>query len=41
MKHIPELKTHHLKYGVVNVSGGDIVIGSGEDIIFKFGVVKD
>ena len=28
-------------YGVVNVSGGDIVIGSGEDIIFKFGVVKD
>lgn len=30
-----------LKYGVVNVSGGDIVIGSGEDIIFKFGVVKD
>ena len=31
----------NLKYGVVNVSGGDIVIGSGEDIIFKFGVVKD
>tara|TARA_R100000808_G_scaffold14148_1_gene33639 strand:+ start:202 stop:708 length:507 start_codon:yes stop_codon:yes gene_type:complete len=30
-----------LKMGVVNVSGGDIVIGSGEDIIFKFGVVKD
>ena len=28
-------------YGVVYVSGGDIVIGSGEDIIFKFGVVKD
>jgi hypothetical protein len=30
-----------LRYGVVNASGGDIVIGSGEDIIFKFGVVKD
>ena len=30
-----------LKYGIVNVSGGDIVIGSGEDIVFKFGVVKD
>ena len=31
----------HLYYGVVNVSGGDIVIGSSEDIIFRFGVVKD
>ena len=31
----------HLYYGVVNSSGGDIVIGSGEDIIFQFGVVKD
>ena len=31
----------NLKFGVVNVSGGDIVIGSGEDIIFHFGVVKD
>ena len=30
-----------LWYGVVNISGGDIVIGSGEDIIFNFGVVKD
>tara|TARA_R100000808_G_C2094325_1_gene113534 strand:+ start:48 stop:551 length:504 start_codon:yes stop_codon:yes gene_type:complete len=30
-----------LRYGVVNASGGDITIGSGEDIIFKFGVVKD
>ena len=30
-----------LKMGVVNVSGGNIVIGSGEDIIFKFGIVKD
>ena len=30
-----------LYYGVVNSSGGDIVIGSGEDIIFQFGVVKD
>lgn len=30
-----------LYYGVVNVSGGDIVIGSSEDIIFRFGVVKD
>tara|TARA_R100001463_G_C3369265_1_gene204078 strand:+ start:24 stop:491 length:468 start_codon:yes stop_codon:yes gene_type:complete len=27
-------------YGVVNVSGGDIVIGSGEDIIFHFGFVR-
>lgn len=31
----------NLKYGVVNVSGGDITIGTDEDIIFKFGVVKD
>jgi len=31
----------NLKFGVVNVSGGNIVIGSGEDIIFHFGVVKD
>jgi len=31
----------YLKYGIVNASGGDIVIGSGEDIIFQFGVVKD
>ena len=31
----------NLYYGVVNASGGDIVIGSGEDIIFHFGVVKD
>ena len=30
-----------LRYGVVNISGGDIVIGSGEDIIFNFGIVKD
>lgn len=30
-----------IAFGVVNVSGGDIVIGSGEDIIFHFGVVKD
>tara|TARA_R100000781_G_C4061110_1_gene121054 strand:- start:106 stop:612 length:507 start_codon:yes stop_codon:yes gene_type:complete len=30
-----------LKFGVVNSSGGDIVIGSGEDILFKFGIVKD
>tara|TARA_R100001510_G_C7656916_1_gene217646 strand:+ start:12302 stop:12805 length:504 start_codon:yes stop_codon:yes gene_type:complete len=30
-----------LRYGVVNISGGDIVIGSGEDIIVNFGVVKD
>ena len=30
-----------LRYGIVNVSGGDIVIGSGEDIIFNFGLVKD
>ena len=28
-------------YGVVNISGGNIVIGSGEDIIFNFGIVKD
>ena len=33
--------TKDLYYGVVNVSGGDIVIGSGEDIVFRFGVVKD
>ena len=31
----------NLYYGVVNSSGGDIVIGSGEDIIFRFGLVKD
>tara|TARA_X000001382_G_scaffold95923_2_gene70323 strand:- start:2325 stop:2831 length:507 start_codon:yes stop_codon:yes gene_type:complete len=30
-----------LYFGVVNASGGDIVIGSGEDIVFRFGVVKD
>ena len=30
-----------LYFGIVNVSGGDIVIGSGEDIIFRFGIVKD
>ena len=30
-----------LYYGVVNVSGGDIVIGTNEDIIFQFGVIKD
>ena len=33
--------TKDLYYGVINTSGGDIVIGSGEDILFKFGVVKD
>tara|TARA_R100001163_G_C5054310_1_gene190855 strand:+ start:1341 stop:1847 length:507 start_codon:yes stop_codon:yes gene_type:complete len=33
--------SRNFRIGVVNVSGGDIVIGSGEDIIFKFGVVKD
>lgn len=27
-------------FGVVNSSGGDIVIGSGEDIIFRFGFVR-
>jgi hypothetical protein len=30
-----------LRYGIINTSGGDITIGSGEDIEFKFGVVKD
>ena len=30
----------NLYYGVVNSSGGDIVIGSGEDIIFQFGFVR-
>tara|TARA_R100000458_G_scaffold55592_1_gene59683 strand:- start:1472 stop:1975 length:504 start_codon:yes stop_codon:yes gene_type:complete len=30
-----------LYFGVVNVSGGNIVIGSGEDIVFRFGIVKD
>ncbi len=29
-----------LYYGVVNVSGGDIVIGTDEDIIFQFGFVR-
>jgi len=29
-----------LYYGIVNSSGGDIVIGSGEDIIFQFGFVR-
>ena len=38
---IPSSSSKHLYFGVVNSSGGDIVIGSGEDIIFKFGVVKD
>ena len=33
--------TKTLHYGVFNSSGGDIVIGSGEDIIFQFGVIKD
>lgn len=28
-------------FGVVNSSGGNIVIGSGEDIVFRFGLVKD
>tara|TARA_R110002050_G_C8825333_1_gene504749 strand:+ start:444 stop:965 length:522 start_codon:yes stop_codon:yes gene_type:complete len=36
-----DAQSKKLYYGVVNVSGGDIVIGSGEDIIFQFGVVKD
>tara|TARA_Y100000401_G_scaffold15124_1_gene10261 strand:- start:153 stop:659 length:507 start_codon:yes stop_codon:yes gene_type:complete len=30
-----------IRYGIINASGGDIVIGSGEDIILKFGIVKD
>jgi len=34
------LAVKDLYYGVVNVSGGDIVIGSGEDIIFQFGFVR-
>ena len=29
-----------LYYGIVNSSGGDIVIGSGEDIIFQFGFIR-
>tara|TARA_E500000331_G_scaffold318923_1_gene331284 strand:- start:2212 stop:2754 length:543 start_codon:yes stop_codon:yes gene_type:complete len=33
--------TKNLYFGVVNVSGGNIVIGSSEDIIFRFGVIKD
>ena len=36
-----DAQSKKLYYGVVNASGGDIVIGSGEDIIFQFGVVKD
>ena len=31
----------HLYYGVVNSSGGNITIGTDEDIIFQFGIVKD
>lgn len=30
-----------LYYGIVNASGGNIVIGTDEDIIFHFGIVKD
>jgi hypothetical protein len=33
--------SRNLNYAVINSSGGDIVIGSGEDIEFKFGIVKD
>ena len=33
--------TKSLYFAVINNSGGDIVIGSGEDIEFKFGVVKE
>ena len=33
--------TKTLHYGVFNSSGANIVIGSGEDIIFQFGVIKD
>tara|TARA_R110000824_G_scaffold277191_1_gene465461 strand:+ start:596 stop:1150 length:555 start_codon:yes stop_codon:yes gene_type:complete len=36
-----EAQNKNLYYGIVNVSGGNIVIGSGEDIIFQFGVVQD
>ena len=36
----PESNSVKLYYGVVNSSGGDIVIGSGEDIIFQFGFVR-
>ena len=32
--------TKDLYYGVVNASGGDIVIGSGEAIVFRFGFVR-
>jgi len=38
LKAIDTSKT--IVYGVVNVSGGDIVIGSGEDIIFQFGLIR-
>ena len=33
--------TNSLYFAVINNSGGDIVIGSGQDIEFKFGIVKD
>tara|TARA_Y100001963_G_scaffold152339_1_gene236975 strand:- start:537 stop:1040 length:504 start_codon:yes stop_codon:yes gene_type:complete len=33
--------TKDLYYGVINTSGGNIVIGTDEDILFRFGVVKD
>lgn len=33
--------TKSLFFAVINNSGGDIVIGSGKDIEFKFGIVKD
>ena len=33
--------TQTLHYGVFNSSGSNIVIDSGEDIIFQFGVIRD
>ena len=36
-----EAQSKKLYYGVVNSSGGNITIGTDEDIIFQFGIVKD
>ena len=33
--------SRQLYFGIVNVSGSDITIGSGEDIHLRFGIVKD
>lgn len=30
-----------IRFGIINASGGNIIIGTDEDIILKFGIVKD